>query len=396
MARLTKRSIDALDPRGSDYFVWDDEIKGFGVRVLPSGRKTFVAQYRSGGVQRRVKLGIYGAVTPDQARIRARQTLGEVAGGGNPAEAIRIHRRAPTVAAVCDRFLNEYVVQRCKPTTQREYTRSVALFIKPAFGPRKIGDIVRTDVAALHHRMRHIPYQANRTLGVLSKMFNLAEVWGLRPDGSNPCRHVMKYKERKRERYLNKDELARLGRILDEIEAEGSESTYAIAAVRLLVLTGCRLSEIQTLKWSYVEAGYLHLPDTKTGPRKVPLPSAVKMVLESLPRGPETEYIIAGTVPGQHLTDLQRPWRRIRARAGLEGVRIHDLRHTYASNALAAGLSLPMVGKLLGHTQYQTTMRYAHLADEPVREAATQVSSQVAQLMSNSKQRPRPDLKVVT
>ncbi len=390
MAKLTKRCVDALQAGAKDYFVWDDDLKGFGVRVLTSGRKTFLAQYRSGGVQRRVKLGVYGALTADQARSAARQVLGDVAGGDNPAEDIKSYRMAPTVASVCKRFLDEHAAVRCKASTQAEYRRALTRFIKPALGSRKIADITRADIAKLHHEHRAIPYQANRTLGVLSKMFNLAEVWGLRPDGSNPCRHVRKFPERARERFLIPDELAHLGTVLDELEADGSESRSAIAAIRLLILTGCRLREIQTLKWAYIDGSHLNLPDSKTGARRIPISPAVRQVLDALPHLPGNPYVITGTVPGQHLTDLQRPWRRIRKKAGLDAVRIHDLRHTFASNALTAGVSIEMVGKLLGHTQLQTTMRYAHLADEPVRAAATEVSNALSGYLAAG-QSPRPE-----
>lgn len=391
MAKLTKRSVDALRARATDYFVWDDALKGFGVRVLPSGRKTFLAQYRSGGVQRRVKLGVYGALTVDQARSSARQVLGDVAGGDNPAEDIRTYRMIPTVASVCDRFMEEHAEVRCKPSTQYEYERAIRRFIKPAFGPRKIADITRADIAKLHHDHRHIPYQANRTLGVLSKMFNLAEVWGLRPEGPNPCLHVPKYPERKRERFLSPDELSHLGSVLDRLEMEQQESAAAITAIRLLILTGCRLREIQTLKWENVDDTYINLPDSKTGARRIPIGPAVHHILKRTTRLPGNPYIITGTVPGQHLTDLQRPWRRIRNRAGLTDVRLHDLRHTFASNALLAGQPIEMVGKLLGHTQLQTTMRYAHLADETVRAAATKVSDAISKsLTAGQSKGPNP------
>lgn len=382
MAKLSKRTVDALEPRGRDYFVWDGELKGFGVRVMPSGRKVFWAQYRAAGVQRRVKLGSLGPVTVDMARTMARTILGDVAEGANPAQDLRSYRMAPTVAAVCDRFLEMHAGERCKPTTAREYRRVVERCIKPVIGQRKIGDVTRPEIAALHHELRHTPYQANRALSVLSKLFNLTEVWGLRPDGSNPCRHVAKYPERKRERFLSADELGRLGHVLSEAETSGSENLLAIAAFRLLILTGCRLSEIQTLKWEYVDHAHLRLPDSKTGARAIPIGPDVRRIIDGLPRLPGSPYVIAGTVPGGHLTDLQRPWRRIRAKAGLPGLRIHDLRHTFASNAIAAGQSLEMVGKLLGHTSYQTTMRYAHLADAPVREAAAQVSDGLARSLA--------------
>lgn len=373
--KLSKRTVDGLEPGEADYIVFDENLPGFGVRVLPSGRKTFLVQYRAGGRTRRVKIGMFGAITVDDARTEARKITGSVARKENPAEQIAQERRAPTMANVCERFMTDYVAVKCKASTAAEYRRSVDLFIKKEFGSHKIQDITRADVSGLHHRMRNIPYQANRTLGVLSKLFNLCEVWGLRPDGSNPCRHVQRYREQKKERFLSAEELSRLGTVLDASERDGSEPRPVINALRLLVLTGCRLREIQTLKWEYVKPPYIELPDSKTGARKIHLDDAAIVVLESVERIAGNPYVITGIVEEQHLTDLQRPWRRIRKLAGLDNVRIHDLRHTYASNALAAGLPIEMVGKLLGHTQIQTTMRYAHLADDPVRQAAKLVSS---------------------
>ena len=385
MPKLTKRTVENFKPSTQNFFEWDSELKGFGVRIMPSGRKTFYAQYRSGGVQRRVKLGAFGSITAEEARIEARKVLGDVARGDNPAEEIRYHRRAPTVAEVCERFMTEHVLVRCKPTTQKEYRRSIDLFIKPAMGNRKIADIVRADVSKLHHDLRDKPYQANRTLGVLSKLFNLCEVWGLRPDGSNPRRHVPKYKEVKRERFLSPEEMQRLWSTLDGLDADGSESLAAINALRLLILTGCRLGEIQTLKWSYIDDDYIRLPDSKTGARTIPMTDELRIVLSKIAVEPGNDYVIVGTIEGQHLTDMQRPWRRIRAMAGLDDVRIHDLRHTYASNSIANGLSLEMTGRLLGHTNISTTMRYAHLRDDAIRDAAASVAAGIG-----SMHMPRP------
>lgn len=379
--RLNKRFVDGLAPSDKNYITFDGELRGFGVRVAPSGRKTFIVQYRAGGRTRRVKLGVYGSVTVDQARTEARKRLGEVAAGENPAETIRINRRAPTVAALCDRFMEEHVRVRCKPSTESEYQRSINIFIKPAFGARKIQDITRTDVAKLHHDHRNIPYQANRTLGVISKMFNLAEVWGLRPDGSNPTRHIKKYPEEKKQRFLSPKEIGTLTRVLAEVEAEGSESPYTVAAFRLLLLTGCRLSEIQKLRWDYIEGSYIVLPDSKTGARRIPFDKPVRDVLDGIERQGDNPYVICGKLPGSHLTDLQHPWRRIRTRAKLDDVRIHDLRHTFASAALEAGLSLEQIADLLGHSMLQTTARYTHLRDETQRNAAKQASGFISDAM---------------
>ena len=328
MAKLTKRVVDALQSEAKDYFVWDSQIAGFGLRVMPSGAKTYQAQYRKGGRTRRVSIGRHGKITVDEARKLAKEVMGQVAKGENPAEDISLHRKAPTVAALCERFFEEHAKQRCKPSTQGEYRRAIDLFINPAIGSFKTVDVERRDIAELHQKFRDKPYQANRTLGVLSKMFNLAEIWGLRPDGSNPCRHVPKYREIKRERYLSQPELQRLGKVLGEVERDGSETPYVVAAFRLLILTGCRLGEIQTLQWQFLTDQGMELPDTKTGARRVPLPNAARAILSALPRVDSNPFVIVGRVDGQHITDLQHPWRRIRKRAKLDNVRIHDLRHT--------------------------------------------------------------------
>ena len=377
--KITKRKVDQLKADGADSFYWDADLPGFGVRVRGSGRKYYVVQYRADGRVRRITLGRHGAVPTETARRRAMAAISEAKGGGDPAAARDERRKAVTMKHLGKRFLEEYVPNHCKPSTAYEYGRSVKFFIDPRIGRRKVRDIKRSDIAELHHELRETPYQANRTLGVLSKMFSQAEVWGLRPDGSNPCLHVKRYKEEKRERFLSAEEFARLGRVLDETLRDGSETRSAVVAIRLLMLTGCRLSEIQRLQWEHVdlEAAELRLPDTKTGGRAVPLaPSAVRL-LESLRRDDDNPWVIVGKKPGSHLTDLQHPWRRIRARAKLDDVRIHDLRHSFASRALALGEGLPMIGKLLGHTQVQTTARYAHLARDTVKASAARIGDSI-------------------
>ena len=377
--KITKRAIDRIETDGSDRFYWDRELPGFGLRVRASGRKFFVAQFRANGRLRRMTLGPVTAFAPEEARRRAMALLSEAKAGGDPAAQRDADRKAATVKVLGERFLSEYVPAHCKPSTAYEYRRSVELFIDPRIGRRKVAEIQRSDIAELHHGLHKTPYQANRTLGVLSKMFNLAEVWGLRPDGSNPCLHVKRFKEEKRERFLSAEEFQRLGRVLDEILDDDSETPSAVVAIRLLMLTGCRLSEIQRLRWEHVDlaAGELQLPDSKTGGRTVPLaPSAVRL-LEALPRDEDNPWVIAGRKHSSHLTDLQHPWRRIRARAALDDVRIHDLRHSFASRALALGEGLPMIGKLLGHTQVQTTARYAHLARDTVKASAARIGDSI-------------------
>ena len=386
--KLTKRTVDRLESDGRERFYWDTELPGFGLRIRASGRKYFIVQFRAKGRERRMTLGLHGTITVDAARRRAIAHIAEARNGVDPAAARDAARSRVTMSTLAERFIDEHVTPHCKESTARDYRRSIRLYIAPRFARHDVTEIERRDIAALHHDMRATPYQANRTLAVLSKMFSLAELWGLRPDGSNPCLHVKRYREEPRERFLNQDEFARLGQVLDAIDEDGSETRSAVTAIRLLMLTGCRLSEIQTLRWEHVdfEAGELHLPDTKTGSRIVPLAPAAVRVLSALPRDSDNPWVIAGKKAGSHLTDLQHPWRRIRARAGLDGVRIHDLRHSFASRAVALGESLPMIGKLLGHTQVQTTARYAHLAHDTVKASASRVAESIGDALASARQ----------
>jgi integrase len=382
MASITKRTVERLKPQAKDYFLWDDDLAGFGVRVMRSGFKSYVVQYRVGGRTRRNAFSRIGTMTPDEARKHARGLLVEVDKGGDPVAELVERRRSPTLRHLCERFLTEYVDHRCKPTTQRDYHSLVRRFIIPRFGTFKISDIKRPDVAKLHHDLRETPYQANRTLATLSKIFNLAEIWGLRPDGSNPCRHVRKYRETKRERYLTFDEIKALGQVLAEAERDGSEPQPVINAVRLLMLTGARLTEIQTLKWEHVRDRVLVLPDSKTGAKRIVLGKEAADLLSGIKKLPDNPYVITGKVKGRHWNDLERPWRRMRAKADLPDLRIHDLRHSFASFAAGAGESLPMIGKLLGHSQAQTTARYAHLAPDPVSDMADRMTALIASAMT--------------
>ena len=372
--RISKRSVDAVKAGGTDTVYWDGELTGFGLRVRRSGRKSYVVQTRIAGKLCWFTIGPHGPLNPDQARARALEILACAKKGIDPRDADARREAEPSMADLGRRFLEEYVPVHCKPSTREEYRRSVRLFVDPVIGELRVPEVQRKDIAALHHGLRDKPYQANRTLGVLSKMFSLAEVWGWRPDGSNPCRHVKRYKEHKRERFLSPEETERLGQVLREVE---EEMPSAVVAFRLLLLTGCRMSEIRDLRWEYVKDDCIELPDAKTGGRVVPLGPEARAVLSAIPRDEDNPWVIAGRLPGSHLTDLQRPWRRIRKQAGLEGVRIHDLRHSFASRALALGESLTMIGKLLGHTQVQTTARYAHLARDSIQTAAARITESI-------------------
>ena len=380
MPKLTKRRVDAIVAGPRPREVWDDELKGFGIRVHPTGRKVFIVMTRVQGRQVRVTIGQHGAFTVAGARDRAVEIIAKARAGEDPSPRRNGAREDVTVRTLCRRFLDDYVSVHCKPRTLEDYGHSVNGFILPKLGAFRVNDVRRDHVAALHHDMRTTPYQANRTLAVLSKMFNLAELWEIRADGSNPCRHVKRYKERRRERFLSDAEYVRLGEALRD--AERTEMPSAVAAIRLLMLTGCRLSEILTLRWDYVEmeTGRLCLPDSKSGAKIVHLGEPALAVLREIQRAEGNPWVIVGRRRGRHLADLQTTWRRIRAQADLDDVRIHDLRHSFASGGLLVGEGLPMIGKLLGHTQVQTTARYAHLAADPVKAAADRISERIAQV----------------
>jgi integrase len=381
MAKLTKTLVDNSEPAAKDRFIYDDAITGFGLKVTPAGRKVFVLDYRAGRRTRRVTIGKYPDLTAHQARAEAERLRGEIAGGSDPATARREAKTGMTVTLALAEFDADHVTVRLRPNTVLEYRRIINVTIIPELGNRHLRDVERSDIARFHHRLRDTPALANRALAILSKMFNWVELLGYRPDGSNPCRHVQKYKENARERFLSESELARLADALRETEAV---MPYAAAAIRLLILTGARRGEILALRWQHVdfEAACLRLPDSKTGAKVIHLTPAALEILQSLPRIENNPFVIVGLKAGTHLFDLKGAWMRVRSQAGLEGVRLHDLRHSFASVAVGAGLSLPMIGKLLGHTQQQTTQRYAHLADDPVKAANELVGRRIAEVMN--------------
>jgi len=385
-ARITKRVVDALDPGERDLFVWDPSLRGFGVKVTPSGRKVFLAQYRIGGRRgrtRRITLGAYGPLTADQARSEARRVLGQSAAGHDPAAERAAARAVLTVSEALSLFLTDHVDAKLKLRTAAEYRRLVAKFIQPALGRMRIDDVKRTDVARLHLAIKPTPYQANHVLAVLSKLFTWAEKYGYRAEAANPCRHVEKYRTLRRQRFMSEPELARLGDALTVVERESSESPYVVATVRLLVFTGARLSEILGLRWDQVdlERAMLLLPDSKTGAKAIYLSAPALGVLASVPRLEDNPYVVCGAKAGAALVNIQKPWRRIRKRAGMDGLRLHDLRHSFASVAAARGSSLPIIGALLGHSQPATTARYAHLAADPLRAANEAIGEHIMAAM---------------
>ncbi len=378
MPKLTKRLVDSIKPEEKDVVLWDSEVKGFGLRVMKNtGYKSFIIQYRTQGRSRRLTIGRYGRMTLDRARKVARGKLSAVDQGGDPAEEKKVGRQAVTIKELAKRYIAEHAKVKKKASSAFRDERLLERFILPAIGNRQIKAITRADVAQLHHKIgQETPIQANRTLAVLSKMMTLAIRWGLYPD-ENPCRHVERFKERKRERFLSQDELARLGQVLAEAEEKKEISPTAAAALRLLALSGLRRGEVLSLQWDWIDfqRGVIFFPDSKTGQKVTALGGPVLELLGNIPKTAGNPHVFAGKKFGRPLYDINGPWRLVREKAGLKGVRLHDLRHTHASVGAAAGLSLPTIGALLGHTQAATTQRYAHLAQDPVKQAADQVAS---------------------
>ena len=403
--RLTKRVVDQVMPGTKPVFVWDNELRGFGLRVEPTGTRTFVLRYRlrhlgPSGPKRFLTIGRYGPLTVDQAREKAKATLGAVSLGQDPAAQLAKGKAETTFAATVDMFLIEHVAKKRKATTGADYGALLRNYAVPAFGSSKLTAVTRADVARLHSGLSEKPYQANRLVAVIGSLYSFAERRELVPEHFNPARKIDKFKEERRERFLSTVELGRLGRAINEgetvgiawqVDLEKPASKHLVrpenrrtllspevsAALRLLILTGARLREILGLRWEWVdlERGLLLLPDSKTGRKSIVLNSAAQSVLAGLPQ--TGQYVVPGKDPDQPRADLKKPWELVCAHAGLTGVRLHDLRHTFASVGAGASLGLPIVGKLLGHTQAQTTARYAHLDADPLRKASNTIGEQL-------------------
>ncbi|HEY5828261.1 MAG TPA: integrase arm-type DNA-binding domain-containing protein, partial [Hyphomicrobiaceae bacterium] len=312
--KITKEAIDALKAGDRDTYLWDRQLAGFGVKVTPSGRKVYVLQYRLGGRAggtKRLTLGVHGVLTPDRARRRAQQAAGEIAKGIDVAAERRRQRQeaqtAPTVAKAAEEFTELHCRTKLKPRSFEEYDRAIRLYIRPALASSKLADVSHADVERLHHSLRATPVQANRVVKVLSKLMTWAIKRGYRTDRSNPVRDLERFKERSRERFLSETELAALGQAISHAQASGSLSPWTAGAIRLLLFTGARLSEILTLRWDYVDLGegVLRLPDSKTDAKTIMLNAPAKAILAELGRLPGNPFVICGERPGAHLVNLQ-------------------------------------------------------------------------------------------
>lgn len=408
--KLTKRTVDALAAGPRAVMVYDADLAGFGVRVGTSGAKTWFLEYRPGAGGRRVgkkrvTLGSTRSLTPDQARNAARDMLAKIRLGADPATDRQKARATPTVREVIARYLAEEIAPKKKASTAKLYRHYLDNLITPAMGDFRITSVKRSDVARLHREIgADRAVTANRVLATLSGLFAFAARQDDIALPANPAKDIEPFREQGRERYLSGDELERLGAAIREAETIGIPwrpdptkrakhlakpenrfariSPHAAAAIRLLLLTGARLREILNLRWDEadLQRGILFLSDSKTGRKPIVLSAAAIAVIEDLPR--IGAYVIAGQDPEKPRADLQRPWALVAGRAGLEGVRLHDLRHTFASIGAGGGMGLPIIGALLGHKQTSTTQRYAHLDAHPLRRAADAIGEALAGAIS--------------
>jgi integrase len=407
VVKLSKKAVDALPPRNAVYIAYDNSLTGFGCRVTPNGAKSWIVEYRPhcGGrrtSKKRTTLGSVTTITPDMARQAAHEMLARVRLGEDVAAKRRALRNAPTIGELAKRYMAEEVRPTCKARSIALYETYFRLHILPDFGTKRARELTRGEVAQLHRKIgESTPVTANRVLTLLSGLYSWATKIGEIPDGVAPAKGITRYREEGRERYLTVDELGRLGEALREAETFGlpwqpdetkatakhapkpenrrvKVSPAATAAIRLLLFTGCRLREILQLQWTEVDfdRSMLFLLDSKTGRKPVVLSSVALAIIESLPR--VGRFVIQGATPFRARHDLQKPWAAVASRAGLEGVRLHDLRHSFAAVGAGSGLGLPVIGKLLGHRNIETTARYAHVDANPLRVAADSIANQLA------------------
>jgi integrase len=409
--RITKRTLETLKPNCREFTLWDSAVSGFGVRVRSTGAMSYVVVYRAGSGRgapvRRYTISAVGKITPERARTRAKALLGSVAHGNDPAGQKSVERGVPTLAELADRFMAEHIEPKRKGSTAEFYRDILDRLLRPALGTTKADKLTRVQVGKLHSSLAGTPFQANRVLALVGSMYSFAVRAGIVPDGTKPAVGIEKFREGRRERFLNGEELERLGAAIDEAETSGIPWAVDLsspmakhlpkvvnrrtkidlsvaAAVRLLLFSGCRLREILNLKWEYVdlERGVLFLPDSKSGRKTVILNAPAMSVLNGLERiGP---FVVSGDNPNNPRADLKRPWGAITKRAGLTGVRLHDLRHTYASYGACGGLGLPIIGRLLGHSQVSTTARYAHLDNDPLRRASEAIAGRISAALQGS------------
>jgi integrase len=387
MPKLTKTLVEAIEPENKDVLLWDSEIKGFAVKVTPKGKRSYILKYRVGGGRtgktRKPTIGIHGidGMTTDKARKIAGEWKAIVNTGGDPSGERQAYRKAPTLSDLKERFIEDYAKPHKKASGVEQDERNFRVHIIPKLGAdTKVKDVTRQDVMRMHNAFRDTPSAANRALKVLSKAMNMADVWDMRPGGSNPCTHIKRFKEAKRNRFLSLDEFGRIGKALSDMEKQGVEMRSFINAVRLLVFTGCRRGEILSLRWDEVDFPNhcLNLQDSKTGPKRVLLNLMAYDVLKNIEAVKGNPWVITGRNVGGHLADMRKPWARLMKMAEIKDrVTPNTLRHSFASVAVGSGQSLEITGKLLGQTQKATTERYAHLADDPLKRTNEVIGNEI-------------------
>jgi len=379
-AKVGKITVTVVEGMKEGDHVRDTMVQGFGCRRQRSEAVTYFVQKRVKGKLVRITIGKHGSPwTPETARKEAGALITKIIAGTDP----RIERKQKAQESrlfkdAADDFVKVYV-PKLKPKTRRSYKDTIEQRLKPAFGKKRVAEITMKDVERQHSKWNEHPRAANLALAILSRILTWAGV------GENPCAEVKRFREVKRERYLTSDEVKRLGMAIHTLQEKEGLTVFGAAALRLLVLTGARTGEIIGLTWNMVdlERGLLILPDSKTGQKTIVLNSAAIEVLESIPRMEGNKHVIVGHVEGQPLYDLKKQWVRVKKEANINDIRVHDLRHSFASVAVGSGGSLPVLGKVLGHADSRTTERYAHLEESPVRELVETTGARFQELMGS-------------
>ena len=358
--KLDQHRVDALKARKSVYDMRDRGLKGFGLRIWPSGKKRYFIHSQHDGRRVWKTVACADSASADEARARASAMLAAIRRGGDAPEVSEI-----LFETVADEVFTRYA-RNWKPSTLKVNHNYFRNHILPHFKGRSIADIDSADVRQWFTSLHAKPAAADRSAPILSVIMRQAEVYNYRPEGSNPCKGIKRYRRKGRERFLAAAEIRRLAAVLQRCEADRPQQ---VAIIKLLLLTGCRASEVRTLKWKHWREGQLFLPDSKTGPRTVWLSSAARAVMDHLPQTASWMFPSPRTNGPLSHGALDEAWRQIREEADLRDVRLHDLRHTYASMALMHGETVPTIGRLLGHRHPATTLKYTHMADATVREA---------------------------
>ncbi len=379
------------NPPNEILIIWDVQRSGFGIRVSPKGRAVYFIQGRMPD-RKEVKctIGKVGSISPSDARSKANRWLVSLGEGKDPRRKAKAAPEAPsgtTVAEFCERYLVKYAEIYKKPNSVKNDRRMIQSTIIPELGNYEITEIDQADIEQLHNSLKDHPYAANRTLALLSNIFAIAERWEVRKRNTNPCKFIKKNPEEKREKYLSNEEFSRLASAVLKCEESKQISPQAALAIRLLIFTGCRVSEILSLSWEVVDLqrGFLFLPDSKTGQKRVILNKAAIALLDKTPRH-ASGWVIPGKVHGGHLVNLSKPWAVVRTEAKLGDFRLHDLRHTFASVGASLNYNLPILGNLLGHSSTTTTARYAPLVDDPARSANDAIGEKLSELMTPKKE----------